>query len=90
MALTELDSSDADVKEELEPVTDGLLGTCNVDDRRRLFTALEEPAQLFGILKAQRLWKFSPQAGTRKQIQIRQLHYRKFIDIFVNLQPLLA
>lgn len=53
--LTEFDSSDADVSEEFEPVTDGLLGTCKVDDFRRLFSVPSGPLQLFGILNAQRL-----------------------------------
>lgn len=62
ISLTELVSSDAEVREELEPVTDGLLGTWRVDDLRLLFTVITKPVQLFGILKAQRLWKFKPQA----------------------------
>lgn len=64
--LTEFESSFTDVKEEDEPVTDGLRGTCNVDDRLLLPAEPPVPVQLFGILKAQRLWKLSPQAEMKK------------------------
>jgi hypothetical protein len=52
--LTCVLSSEAERRETVDPVSDGLRGTTRVDGRRPLAVT---DVQLFGILMTQRLWK---------------------------------
>jgi len=62
------DSSEAEARDELEPVSEGLLGTCSVEERRRR-SLIPKMAyeQLFGILIMHLLWKFCPHPGNKQQ-----------------------
>lgn len=66
-------SSTVEAREEVEPLSLGLLGTFNVDDLRLLpfeaGTCRAPPAQLLGTLIAQRLWKFNAHAVVEKSVE---------------------
>lgn len=61
------DSSEADVKEDVEPVSEGLRGTFSVEDLRLFPFRRLEHEQLLGTLIMHLLWKFRPQPGTERK-----------------------
>lgn len=93
-------SSEAERRETVDPVSDGLRGTTRVDGRRPLPVT---DVQLFGILITHRLWKLRLQPTMVNKVRRNRLKmlsnteclslYKMilsyiYIQTFVSLQPL--
>lgn len=53
---SEVEFADAELTEDVEPVSEGLRGTWSCEDLRRLLLSLLVYEQLLGILITHRLW----------------------------------